>query len=56
MARVLFVLDDKLKAFYEKVARQLSVEEDTTLSLSELIRRSLKSTYGSPKKKEKKHV
>jgi hypothetical protein len=55
MAKVIFIMDDKLKAFYEGVARQLSVDEERSVSLSELLRRSLKSTYGSPKK-EKKHA
>ncbi len=53
MAKIIFVIDENLKLYYEGVARQLSVKEKTTVSLSEVIRRALKTTYGQPKKGEK---
>jgi len=52
MARILFVIDDDLKSYYEDVARKLSVEKKKNISLSKLVRISLKKAFGVPIKEK----
>jgi len=54
MTAISIKLDDKTAKYLKKMTHYLSIERDTDVTLSDLVRESLENTYPMPKEDSEK--